>query len=177
MLLAALITFALRPSFDEVESRVRAVMTPDSEAPNKPASQSTNSATKKRCVIQPDRSRITVSETEDVVFDWTASGCINGRTQYVENAGTWGRSFVPNSESQVSLVSYTPASRTYRIERYLLGLDAMETAREARQRYEVKSCSKDIAAGDKIDNMNKAVREVLPTSPNELLVFACTDAK
>lgn len=177
LLLAALITFALRPSFDEVESRVRAVMTPDSEAPNKPASQSTNSATKKRCVIQPDRSRITVSETEDVVFDWTASGCINGRTQYVENAGTWGRSFVPNSESQVSLVSYTPASRTYRIERYLLGLDAMETAREARQRYEVKSCSTDIAAGDRIDNMNKAVREVLPTSPNELLVFACTDAK
>ena len=177
LLLSALVIFAVRPSFDEVETRVRAVMTPDDDAPQPVAAKLTVDAAKKRCVIQPDRSRVTVSETADVLFDWTPSGCINGRTQYAENAGTWSRSFVPNTEAQVSLVSYEPDNKTYRIERYLLGLEAMETAREARQRYEVKSCSADTVVRDKIDNMNKAVREVLPTSPNELLVFACTDAK
>ena len=177
LLLSALVIFAVRPSFDEVETRVRAVMTPDDDAPQPVAAKLTVDAAKKRCVIQPDRSRVTVSETADVLFDWTPSGCINGRTQYAENAGTWSRSFVPNTEAQVSLVSYEPDNKTYRIQRYLLGLEAMETAREARQRYEVKSCSADTVVRDKIDNMNKAVREVLPTSPNELLVFACTDAK
>jgi serine protease Do len=74
-------------------------------------------------------------------------------------------------------VSYAPASKTYRIERYLPGMEAMEKAREARKRYDVTSCSSDPAMLEKIDNMNKAVREVLPTSPNEVLVFSCQDVK
>lgn len=177
LLVSALIIFAIRPSFDEVESRVRAAMTPADEAGNAILETPAAESLKRRCVILPERSRVTVSETADVLFNWTASGCINGRTQYVENAGSWSRSFVPNTEAQVSLVSYEPSSETYRIERYLPGLDAMEAAREARQRYEVNSCSADTAVRDKIDNMNKAVRDVLPSSPNELLVFACTDPK
>ena len=53
-------------------------------------------------------------------------------------------------------------------------MDAMQKAREARQRYDVKTCSSDAVVRDKIDNMNKAIRDILPTTPNELLVFACT---
>ena len=177
LLLSAVIAFAIRPSFDEVESRVRTAMTPVDEPVTTVRPKVASESPKKRCVLQPERSRVTVSDTADVIFDWNDSGCINARTQYIENAGTWSRSFVPNEEAQVSLVSYAPDSKTYKIERYLLGMDAMETAREARQRYDVKSCSADTAIRDRIDNMNKAVREVLPTSPNELLVFACTDAK
>jgi serine protease Do len=128
-------------------------------------------------VIQPDRSRVTVSDTADVTFTWAGNGCINGRTQYIDDAGTWSRSFVPNSDAQVSLVSYAPDSKTYRIERYLLGLEAMDKAREARQRYDVKACSADADIRDKIDNMNKAVREVLPATPNEVLIFSCENAK
>jgi serine protease Do len=52
-------------------------------------------------------------------------------------------------------------------------MDAMEKAREARRRYEVTSCSSNPEMLAKIDNMNKAVREVLPTSPNEVLTFEC----
>jgi serine protease Do len=151
-------------------------MTPEDSPPPAATQKMVTSRTKKRCVIQPDRSRVTVSDTADVLFEWQPSGCINGRTQYVDNAGTWSRSFVPNSDAQVSHVSFTPDRKTYRIERYLLGLDAMTKARDARQRYDVKTCSTDTAARDKIDNMNKAVREVLPLTPNELLVFNCTDA-
>ena len=171
---SAIMVFALRPSFDEVDDRVRTAMTPDDKPASTAASAITAALAKKRCVIQPDRSRITVSDTADVNFEWTADGCINKRTQYVENAGSWLRSFVPNEEAQVSLVSYTPESDIYRIERYLPGMDAMEKAREARQRYDVKTCSSDAVVRDKIDNMNKAIRDILPTTPNELLVFACT---
>jgi serine protease Do len=174
MLLAALVIFAARPSFDEVDNRVRAAMTEDiadKKSIEKPAALA--STGKRRCVIQSDRSRVTVSDTADVLFDWTEGGCINGRTQYLENGGVWTRSFVPNNDAQVSVVNYAPATGSYRIERYLLGLDAMDAAREARKRYDVTSCSADPEMLAKIDNMNKAVREILPTAPNEILVFDC----
>jgi hypothetical protein len=174
LLLSAILIFAARPSFDEVDERVRAAMTSDIGTPNPAKAKGLLSAGKKRCIIQPERSRVTVSDTADVLFSWADGGCINGRTQYVESAGSWSRSFVPNSDAQVSLVSYAPDSKTYKIERYLLGMDAMNKAREARKRYEVTSCSADPTMLAKIDNMNKAVREVLPSSPNEVLVFNCS---
>ena len=172
---SAILIFALRPSFDQIDDRVRAAITPD-DAPDKVAASGSIPG-KKSCVIQPDRSRVTVSDTADVIFDWSDKGCINGRTQYIENAGKWSRSFVPNSDAQVSLVTFTPDSRTYRIERYLLGMDAMEKAREARQRYDVQSCSVDSVTRDNLDNMNKAIREVLPPTPNEILTFGCQNVK
>ncbi len=175
MLLATLVIFAARPSFDEVDDRVRAAMTQDiAEQQNGGKNAAVASTGKRRCVIQPDRSRITVSDTADVMFDWNKGGCINGRTQYLENGGTWTRSFVPNNDAQVSVVSYVPTTNSYRIERYLLGLDAMDAAREARKRYDVTSCSAEPEMLAKIDNMNKAVREILPATPNEILVFDCT---
>lgn len=172
----SIIVFFARPSFDEVDERVRAAMTENlkNDIAGKGTAGSPDNG-KRRCVLQPERSRVTVSDTSDVLFTWSKNGCVNGRTQYVENAGTWSRSFVPNSEAQVSVVSYDPQNKLYRIERYLLGLDAMEKARVARQRYEVTKCSPDPETAGKIDNMNKAVREVLPSSPNEILVFACTE--
>jgi serine protease Do len=176
-LLATIILFATRPSFDEVESRVRSAMAPADGTPDNSRPAVISATSRHRCVIQPERSRITVSDTADMLFEWTENGCINGRTQYVDNAGTWSRSFVPNNDAQVSLVSYTPASKTYRIERYLLGMEAMTAARAARKRYDVQSCSTDMAVRDSIDNMNKAVREILPTTPNELLIYACDDVR
>jgi serine protease Do len=175
MVLSAIVIFAARPSFDEVDERVRAAMTDDIDAEKNIEKPVANAGTaKRRCVIQPERSRITVSDTADVLFDWTKDGCVNGRTQYIDNGGTWTRSFVPNTEAQISVVSYTPDSKSYRIERYLPGLDAMDKAREARKRYDVTSCSADPEMLAKIDNMNKAIREVVPTAPNEILVFDCT---
>lgn len=173
--LSAIAIFIARPSFDEVDERVRAAMTEEIGSEKSIEKPAANAGTgKRRCVIQPERSRVTVSDTADVLFDWTKDGCVNGRTQYLENGGTWMRSFVPNTDAQVSVVSYTPDSNSYRIERYLLGLDAMDEAREARKRYDVTNCSADPVMLAKIDNMNKAVREVVPTAPNEILVFDCT---
>lgn len=174
MFLASLIIFAARPSFEEVDERVRATMTADLDTEPVAAGKAAAANGKRRCVIQPERSRITMSDTDDVLFEWAKSGCINGRTQYVESGDGWSRTFVPNNDAQVSLVSYMPASETYRIERYLPGMDALENAREARKRYDVTSCSAAPEALAKIDNMNKAVREILPPSPNEILVYSCS---
>ncbi|MBL0923905.1 MAG: trypsin-like peptidase domain-containing protein [Sphingomonadaceae bacterium] len=174
MFIASLVIFAVRPSFDEIDERVRTAMTQNlRDEPVTPAKTMAANG-KRRCVIQPERSRVTMSNTDDVLFDWSKSGCINGRTQYVESGEGWSRTFVPNNDAEVSLVSYAPASETYRIERYLLGMEAMEKAREARKRYDVTRCSNSPETIAKIDNMNKAVREILPATPNEILVFSCS---
>ena len=175
MFIAAILIFAARPSFDEVDERVRAAMTAGADKQPVAPAKTTAAVGAKTCVIQPERSRVTVSDTADVSFAWQNGGCINDRTQYAESGGIWTRSFVPNNEAQVSMVSFAPETKTYRIERFLLGMDAMAKAREARKRYEVKTCSKAPDTLAKVDNMNKAVRELLPSSPNEILVFACTD--
>ncbi len=170
----ALLIFLTRPSFDEIEARVKAVAGKDQP---ESATKTPDEAGKKTCVIQLDRSRVTVSATADVDFDWSAGGCVNGRTQYVEDSGKWVRTLVPGNDEDVSVISFAPDSKTYRVERYLLGIDAMTKAREARNRYEVKGCTADPLMREKVDNMNKAVREVLPSQPNEMLVFACSDRK
>jgi hypothetical protein len=175
MFAASLLIFAARPSFDEVDERVRAAMTAELDAQPAAAAKTRANVGKKTCVIQPDRSRATISDTADVSFTWQGGGCINDRTQYAESGGNWTRSFVPNAEAQVSMVSFAPETKTYRIERFLLGMDAMAKAREARKRYDVKTCSKDPAVLTRVDNMNKAVRELLPPTPNEILVFNCSD--
>ena len=178
MALAAIVIFVARPSFDQVEERVRAAL--DGDAANDTAANNgrkTARAGKKTCVIQPDRSRITVSDTTDVSFSWAENGCVNGRTQYAEEGGRWTRTFVPGSDAQVSVVSFAPERNEYRIERFLPGLDAMTKARAARNRYEVQGCKPDQETREKIENMNKAVREAVPSTPNETLIYACQDIK
>lgn len=170
MVIAALIVWFTRPSFAEVDelTRARLAGTEDPAAPVQAAKEG-----KLTCVIDRSRSRITVSDTADVPFEWTESGCVNGRTQYAEEGGRWVRSFVPNNEAQVSIVSFQPTSSSYRIERHLLGSEAMAKARSARNQYDVKSCSAEPEMLDKVRAMNAAVRDLLPQQPNELLVFNC----
>lgn len=173
LLVSAVGIFAGRPSFDEVDDRVRAALTAD--APQKKVVKAAAKQATKLCVLQSERSRITMSDTADVDFTWRPDGCVNGRTQYVESGGRWVRSFVPNNDAQISVTSYTPDTDIYRIERFLLGTDAMRSAREARQRYDVKTCTKDAGQLSNIDNMNKAIAAQLPPAPNEILLFTCTD--
>jgi hypothetical protein len=169
--------FAARPSFNEVDDRVRAVLTAD--APDNAVGQKTavNSLAPvaKTCILQPERSRVTMSDTADVAFTWQSDGCVNGRTQYVENGDRWIRSFVPNNDAQISVVSYVPETEIYRIERFLPGNEAMQSAREARQLYDVKTCTADPSQRTNIENMNKAIATQLPPTPNEILLFKCSN--
>lgn len=166
-------SYSSRPNFGDIEDLI-AKMKSDDEAKAPPKASLTN-AGKKSCTIQTERSRITVSKMLDVAFDWNDGGCVNGRTQYSPSEGKWTRSFVPNSENQISIINYDPRSNIYRIERYLMGLAAMNNARKARKQYDVKGCTTDTDALEKIENMNQAVGSILPNRPNELLVYQCTD--
>ena len=170
LVIAALLTWYARPSFAEVDELTKARLT-DTEDPAAPAKVAQEG--KLTCVIDRSRSRITVSDTADVPFEWAASGCVNGKTQYAQDGDRWVRTFVPNNEAQVSIVSFEPTRSSYRIERHLLGSEAMQKARVARNQYDVKSCSADPAMLEKVASMNAAVRQLLPQQPNELLVFNC----
>jgi isocitrate lyase len=49
----------------------------------------------------------------------------------------------------------------------------MQQARAARNQYDVKSCSTDPAALEKVVAMNEAVHALLPQQANEVLVYQC----
>ncbi len=170
----ASISYSSRPNFGDIEDIVA------EEAKKDKPGKSINDlsrAGKKTCIINTERSRITVSDTTDIHFNWSDSGCINNRTQYGPADPKWTRTFVPNVDSQISVVSYDPRNNIYQIERYLPGLSAMNNARKARNQFQVRGCTTDTAALEKIDNMNKAVGTVLPKQPNEMLIYECRDIK
>ena len=175
LFVAAILTFLYRPSFDQVDELVRKALAEEAEEDG-PATPSASASGKMICHIQPERSRITVSSDADVSFDWKAFGCVNGRTQYADDRGKWSRSFVPNSDAQVSVVSFSPSKGIYQINRYLLGSNAMDKARAARSRYRVRGCSANPDKRKKVADMNAALRDVLPDQPNETLTFACKSA-
>lgn len=170
-LIAALALWFTRPGLAEIDRRVAALMMEDEDAA--PASGDTVPVdAKMTCTLVPERSRITGDPAETVDFDWTASGCVNGRTQYGLRSGEWSRVFVPNEEAAVSVAQYDPETRTYRTDRYLLSASAMAAARQARGAYSAPSCSsKDAAA--RLGDLQGAVTSVLPQQPNERLVYQC----
>ena len=58
-----------------------------------------------------DRSRVTICSTDDVPLDWTATGCVNGRTQYAQNGEVWSRILVPNEQQVVSVLRVPAGDR------------------------------------------------------------------
>lgn len=128
------------------------------------------------CRIDPARSRINTSSPGDVAIDWGKDGCMNTRTQYVENGSRWERILVPSREQTVSVLEYVPAERRYSESRYLLDARAMEQARRLRASVTIKACSADEATRQKLSQQQAAIRDALPPQPDEWLVYACTAA-
>ncbi len=125
------------------------------------------------CTVVPERSRVTVSSTEDVKLDWGAGGCMNGRTQYAENGSRWDRILVPAEEQTVSILQFDPATRIYSNTRYLLSAGQMDAARKVRSQVTVKACSPDIGARANLSSQQAAIRAALPPYPNEKIVYSC----
>ncbi|WP_379546055.1 trypsin-like peptidase domain-containing protein [Qipengyuania sp. DSG2-2] len=169
--LGAVALFLTRPGLDAIDRRVAAVMAEPEEDGAAGEAEMAGTLTLS-CRLQPERSRITGDPAQTVDFEWTPDGCVNGRTQYGSAAGDWSRVFVPNEEAVVSINRYAPDSRTYTVDRYLLGRTAMSAAREARGAYTPPSCESDDAAS-KLGDLQGAVLSKLPDSPNERLVYAC----
>ena len=171
--LAALLVFFGRPKLTDVEDRY-AKAHPPKAVPIAGDPAATDGA--KICVLVPERSVVKVSKTDDVPLDWKDGGCVNGRTQYGNNAGVWSRAFVPNGEPTITVQSYDPAKARYTVERFLMSADAMDKARGVRARYTNKSCVADPGQRASVADMEAAIRATLPPAPNERLVFDCRKA-
>ena len=129
------------------------------------------------CVLDSERSRITGAAAQDVPFDWREDGCVNGRTQYGVAEGGWSRVFVPGDEAVVSVNRFDPATREYRMERYLLDREAMARARAARGEFEAPACGVDEQAAREFGARQAGILSLLPERPNERLVYTCSEAQ
>jgi serine protease Do len=173
--IAAVLLWVTRPGLSEIEDRVAAAV---AEAEGKPAPGTAGQTSLAAegaliCTLEPDRSRVTAARTDDVAFDWSADGCVNGRTQYgLGQGGEWQRVFAAQDDAAVAINTYDPETRTLRTDRYLLGQEALSAAREARAAYTPPSCGISDAART-LGEQQSALIAQLPDRPNERLVYSC----
>jgi S1-C subfamily serine protease len=164
-----------RPGFDQIEDRLqerlREEMTADDTGRIAPPTSGALA-----CVLNPQRSRAVGEVAPDVPFEWSEDGCVNGRTQYGPAQGAWSRVLVPADEEAVSVNRFDPATREYRVERYLLDREAMQRARTARAEYEAPACGASEQAILDFGARQAAILSLLPDRPNERLVYDCSNA-
>lgn len=176
-LLAALAAWLARPSVSDVIARgddaQRAVLTKRSDArvPSPDVDRG-----RFLCRFLPERSRVTVSNSNDLELQWNQDGCVNGRTQYGLSSDGWSRILVPEGEQTISVSRYDPARRMLRTDRYFLDLNTMNAAREARASYQAPACGAGEDAARDLGDQQEAIRQLLPETPNERLVYRCEPA-
>jgi hypothetical protein len=173
-LVVALLLWFTRPGLAEIEERVAAALdkAEGKDAPS-PAGGAGASEGALICTLVPERSRVTSARTDDVAFEWSADGCVNGRTQYgLGQAGEWSRVFAADEDAAVAVNTYDPETRTLRTDRYLLGQEALAAAREARSAYTPPACGVSDAART-LGEQQSALIAQLPQRPNERLVYNC----
>jgi serine protease Do len=179
LLTGALIAWFSRPSLAEIDERARKlVQASESPSPAASTSASTSAALASLagdyiCVLDTQRSRVTVSPVTDVPLGWSEDGCVNGRTPYGLSTNGWSRTLVPKQEQTVTVASFDPATATYKSERYLLDLDAMEQLRTVRAKFSAPSCGAGEEEARKLGDAENALKALLPAQPNERLVYKC----
>jgi len=175
-IIGALIAWLSRPSFADIEVHLEEALRSEMDEPDSGEidGEPAEGPTKLSCVLDQDRSRVTGAPQQDIPIEWSATGCVNGRTQYGLAAGEWTRVFVPASEAAVSVNSFDPDAREFIMERYLLDRDAMNAAREKRGQYDAPACSADAAPALELGADQRAIIAALPQRPNERLVYRCS---
>ncbi len=176
MLGIAVLLWFTRPGLSAIEERVAAAV---AKAEGGEASAAGAGAAEGAliCTLVPERSRVTSAKTDDVAFEWSADGCVNGRTQYgLGQGGEWQRVFAAQEDAALAVNTYDPATRTLRTDRYLLGQQALSAAREARASYAPPACGVSDAART-LGEQQSALISALPQRPNERLVYSCAIKK
>lgn len=166
LLIASAIVFLTRPSLDRA---AEAKASGEDAATDRYVGRNS-------CRLHPERSRVTVSDAQDVQLSWDAQGCVNASTQYAQDGPVWRRVLVPNDEQAVTVADFDPASGEYVVSRYLLSARAMEEARRLRRRIEQKACTADAEARLRMAEQQRDLIRALPGRPNERLVYACEPA-
>jgi len=179
-LVLAPVAWFTRPSIGGIDSRARDIVAEASGAA--PQGQPTGGGTAAAsggqmiCTFNPQRSRVTVSDTADVPLAWRDDGCVNGRTQYGLSADGWSKMLVPQAEDTVAVAAYDPATHTWRQDRYLLDLDTMQKVRAERAKYPAPACGAGESAARQLGDSQSTARALLPAAPNERLVYDCHPA-
>lgn len=177
LLLSAVTVWFLRPSLNSIDQRAKDMIA----EPLASASASTSAPAKTAsgsmiCVLDPQRSRVTVSDITDVPIEWSDGGCMNGKTQYGQADDGWSRILVPNGEETVSVNSYDPQTHTYTVERFLVGLDTMTKARSERAKINAPACGAGEDAALQFGRNQQAIKALLPPEPNERMRYNCQPA-
>ncbi|HEX9931380.1 MAG TPA: trypsin-like peptidase domain-containing protein [Allosphingosinicella sp.] len=167
-ILAAVALFVTRPSLRAVEALEK------QGAGGTAATPIASFAGRHSCRLVPERSRVTVSSSPDITLEWADGGCVNGRTQYVQDGDVWRRILVPTGDQTVSVLEIRPSGRQYVVNRYLLGAGAMSRARALRQRIELAACTAEEPRLSALSQGQEQIRQILPELPNERLVYDCS---
>ncbi|MBT2134244.1 trypsin-like peptidase domain-containing protein [Croceibacterium sp. LX-88] len=165
-----------RPGFDEIKGRLEERLRTEMAAEEKRGPMVAPTAGNMICSLVPERSRVTGAAEANVPFNWSADGCVNGRTQYGFSNGTWSRVLVPQDEESVSVNTFDPTSKEYRMERYLLDRETMERIRAARAEFQAPACGAGQDASSDYGAMQAGILALLPERPNERLVYSCAKA-
>ncbi|MCY1671379.1 serine protease [Novosphingobium sp. SL115] len=178
LLLAAILTWFLRPSLSSIDTRAQDMLADPAASASASAAtaESATGAGPMICVLDPERSRVTVSDITDVPLEWASDGCVNGKTQYGLAQDGWSRILVPNGEETISVNSYDPTTRTYTVERFLMALDGMTQARAARGKLSAPACGAGEDAARRFGESQQAIKALLPPEPNERMRYKCQSA-
>ena len=168
MLLGALALFFLKPSFSSIDERIKLPEDGRVTGNNAYAWAGDNI-----CRVDLTRSRLTVSEANDIPFHWTESGCVNGSTQYVSIGTQWERASVPEAGNYIAISRFDPATGILRIQRWLPDSDTMDKAHAQVKDAPGRTCGSDSVLLSKIAALRSTVAALLPPQPNEQLVYHC----
>ena len=179
-LLGAIFAWVLRPPLQSIDSRAEdMVAAPEASAAASPSQAAVTAgapAGRMICVLDPQRSRVTVSDITDVPLEWTGDGCVNQRSQYGLAQDGWSRILVPNGEDAIAVTHFDPQTKVYTVERYLMSLQDMIRARAERQKIVAPACGAGEDEARRFGTAQQAIRALLPAEPNERMRYNCQPA-
>jgi S1-C subfamily serine protease len=172
----AVAAWMTRPSLDDIDRRADEIIG-NMHRHGKPKAPARPLAGNLVCVLDLQRSRVTVSPTSDLHIDWRDDGCADSHSQFASGAEGWFRVFVPAGDETVTVASFDPASGVYKAERYLLDYDTMASLRRERSKQDPAECGAGPDAARRMSSGQIALKTLLPGAPNEQLVYHCSKAE
>lgn len=165
-LLAALGLFVFKPSFSSIDEKV-ALSDDKSVTSNGAFAWAGDNV----CKVDLARSRLTVSQPNDVGFNWAEGGCVDGDRQFVSSGAQWRRADVPDDGNYVTASQFDPATGALRVQRWLPDLDTMEKIRALTKDKAVKGCGGETLT--QVAALGDGIAALLPAQPNERIVYHC----
>jgi hypothetical protein len=171
-LLAAAIAWLLRPGFSDVDSRAREWASGAATAPKSPRADK-DEAGALACILDPARSRLTVSNPADLQLAWSEGGCADGKTQFGLDAAGWSRLTLSDADDSATVTTFDPATGAYRADRYFLDLETAAKLRDAQEKQPPVSCGGGGEAARKLGVAQDALKALLPAKPHERMAYSC----